>query len=286
MADREIQFIPNSDFEGSSESDFADIDVELYALEEGESPQPSSETGASTFLRALEHGRLLTFEGEQFLFKRLNFLRFRANALQVTLRGRKRAPKRDMREIDRLLSEAEQSREEIAGANLRLVASIARKYSTNADEFDEFVSEANAILLNAIDKFDFSRGYRFSTYATHAIQRHLFRVMKRRHRKGEAFAGDTHEIAMSQSAAEETFPGAQAVMDAAESILQRLDEVLTEREKRIVLSRFGLDGQEKPKALRVIGEELGISKERVRQILQQSLEKLGPIASPFEELIR
>jgi len=285
VSDHEIKFIPNDDFKGISEREFNEIDVELYALEEGEPSTQADAAGASTFLRALEHGRLLTFEGEQFLFKRLNFLRFRANALQVTLRGRKRAPKRDLREIERLLSEAEQSREEIAGANLRLVASIARKYSTNSDEFDEFVSEANAILLNAIDKFDFSRGYRFSTYATHAIQRHLFRLMKRRHRKGQAFAGDTHEIAMAQSASEETFPDAQAVMDAAKSILQRLDEVLTEREKRIVLSRFGLDGTEKPKALRVIGEELGISKERVRQILQQSLEKLGPIASPFEELI-
>ncbi len=51
-------------------------------------------------------------------------------------------------------------------SNLRLVASIARKFSKSRNDFEELLSEGNAILLYAVDKFDFSRGFRFSTYAT------------------------------------------------------------------------------------------------------------------------
>jgi len=58
--------------------------------------------------------------------------------------------------------------------------------------------------------------------------------------------------------------------------------VLEPREKHIVIARFGLDGTSKGKSMKVIGDELGLSKERVRQLLQSSLEKLAAIASPLD----
>ena len=62
------------------------------------------------------------------------------------------------------------------------------------------------------------------------------------------------------------------------------DEALDEREQLIIRGRFGLDGSGKGKSFRAIGDELGISKERARQIFQQSIEKLGAVAKPFESV--
>jgi len=284
LVDSDIRFIPNDDFQSATEDDFDAIDVDLYSDEDDRPELVTAEHAAETFLSAVDQSRLLTFEGEQFLFKRLNFLRFRANAIQVTLPDR-RPPRKKLREIARLLDEAAQTREEIARANLRLVLSIARKLSSNQDECDEFVSEANAILLNAIDKFDFARGYRFSTYATHAIQRHLFRVIGRRNKRAQR---ETTESPAPLSAVSREIPVDQPtpadVLAAATSIVSRMSEVLTQREITVVIRRFGLDESGTSRTLREIGEEVGISKERVRQILLQSVEKLAGIAEPFESI--
>ena len=74
------------------------------------------------------------------------------------------------------------------------------------------------------------------------------------------------------------------ILTAATSIVSRMGEVLTEREATIVIRRFGLDESGISRTLREIGEEIDISKERVRQILLQSVEKLAVIAEPFESI--
>lgn len=282
MADPEISFIPNDDFASSSEQDFQEIDGQLYAEEDDRPKAGDAGQLAETFLSAIEQSRLLTFEGEQLLFKRLNFLRFRANAIQVSMQSQRRPSRRSKKELERLLAEAGKTRAELAQANLRLVMSIARRVSSSDDECEEFVAEGNAILLNAIDKFDFARGYRFSTYATHAVQRHLFRLVGRRNKRRLRELTETSSTLLDSSVAPESDgPTEQQVMEAAKTIIAQIDEVLDVRSARIVRGRFGLNETGKGKSLREIGEELGISKERVRQILQQSVERLGSVAEPF-----
>lgn len=277
----EIEFIPNSDFSTFSEEDFAEVDIQLYTAEEECVPADRKEA-ASSFVQAIEHSRTLTFDGEQFLFKRLNFLRFRANALRMTLNGSRREKKVE-REIDRLLIEAEETRNEIACANLRLVSSICRRLAASGEDFDELFGEANPILLKAIDKFDYSRGYRFSTYATHAVQRHIYRVLGRvgKRRKREISSQESLQAAPSEVVGDDE-PSAQQVLDAAESIIGRLGEVLDEREQIIIRARYGLNEEEKPRTLRELSAQLGLSKERIRQLQQQAIEKLAEIARPFE----
>ena len=275
MSQSEIKFIPNADFATASEQDFEDVDVELYAAEKGRCALIDRNEPAATFMQAIEESRILTFEGEQFLFKRLNFLRFRANAIRITLSAK--LPKRTLKEIERLLQGAQEAREDIARANLRLVASIARRLSSTSDNFDEYVSEANGILLNAIDKFDFSRGYRFSTYATHAIQRHLYRYIGRTSKRSsrEKLVSDSVE-AVAVDSSDDTGPS------AAEAVLDQLDDVLDERERLIIRGRFGLNEAGHTCTLRELGAELGLSKERVRQLQLFALEKLAEVARPFE----
>lgn len=281
MSEAEIKFIPNEEFDSTTEVDFEAVDIELYAAEEGRSGPVDRKEAATSFIQAIEESRILTFEGEQFLFKRLNFLRFRANALQATLGSKPK--KKTVREIERLLQGAQETREDIARANMRLVMSIARKFSTNSDNFDEYVSEANGILLNAIDKFDFARGYRFSTYATHAVQRHLYRFIERatKRRVREKLATDSVE-AIATGSPDDAGPTAAEVLVAAEAVLERLDDVLDERERIIVRARFGLNESEQTSTLRELAAQLGLSKERVRQLQLSALEKLAEVAKPFE----
>lgn len=280
MVDSEIPFVDHEDFESVTERDFQQIDFDLYAEEDGR-PTRNRVHASENFLAAVEESRILTIEGEQFLFKRLNFLRFRANALQATVRTQRR-PKKTEKEIRRLLDEASDTREEIARANLRLILSIVRKHSTSTDEFDEFVAEANAILLNAIDKFDFGRGYRFSTYLTHAVRRHTFRLIDRNIKRRVREQAGSETVSATATAIESDGPADAEVLSATTMIMDRMDQALDKRECFIIRGRFGLDGSEQGKSLRVLGDELGISKERARQILNQSLEKLAKVAKPFE----
>ncbi|MGZ0171346.1 MAG: sigma-70 family RNA polymerase sigma factor [Planctomycetales bacterium] len=285
---RSIDFIPNGDFDDTLESDFDDIEFELYAVEEQAPGSLDPNRVEASLLAPLQESRLLTFDGEQLLFKQLNFLRFRASAIQAGLHP-KRPSARKLKEIDRLLSEVEKVREELARANLRLVVSVAGKLSISRDEFDEFdefVAEGNGILLYAIDKFDYSRGYRFSTYLTHAVQRHLYRVIDRRRKRAQREHPCQAEM-MAQEPMIETDPS-ESIEDeikvAAAAVISKFDETLDERERVIVRGRFGLDGSGESLTFRELGEQLGLSKERVRQLLQRSLEKLGEVAKPFESI--
>jgi RNA polymerase primary sigma factor len=282
VATKAVEFIHSDEFESTTETQLVDASVELYAVEEQQPGSFDPDHVAGSILSALQQSRLLTFEGEQLLFKRLNFLRFRASALQAGLHPT-RPSKKKLREIERLLADAHDVRTELATSNLRLVASIAGKLAISGEEFDEFIAEGNSILLYAIDKFDYSRGFRFSTYATHAVQRHLYRVIdRRRKRAGRENARDPEHllnvVGREPDADEIT---ESEVREAASAIMSRMDNLLTDREQYIVRGRFGLDGSGEGKTFAVLADHLGLSKERVRQLLQQSLEKLGEVAQPF-----
>jgi RNA polymerase primary sigma factor len=201
--------------------------------------------GLPSYLASLYDSPLLTREQEQHLFRRFNFLKHQASALRDKLMrdgklDASRAKTRLLDDIERLYEEVVTVKNEIVRRNLRLVVSIAKRHVGPRDNFFELVSDGNVSLIRAVEKFDFARGNKFSTYATWAIMKNYARTIPDENKHRDRY----------RTSQEEMFEGAadartdQLQLEAAQAqraeqvgrILQRLDE----REQKIIISRFGL----------------------------------------------
>jgi RNA polymerase primary sigma factor len=232
--------------------------------------------GTPPYLASLYDAPLLTREQEAHLFRKMNFLKYRASKLRERL-DPARAKASVLDEIDRLQEAALAVKNQIIRANLRLVVSIAKKHIGPAEDFFELVSDGNMSLIRAVEKFDFARGNKFSTYASWAIMNNFSRsIPKEKHRRDRFVTG--HEEMFEASADtridEHEYESAQARNQA---IVNRMLDRLGERERHILKSRFGLAGNTE-QTLEQLGRELGVTKERVRQIEFRAQAKLRQIA--------
>ncbi|MDX1964340.1 MAG: sigma factor, partial [Pirellulales bacterium] len=137
-----------------------------------EFPQPETTVkksrapnGLPSYLQSLYETPLLTREQEAYLFRRFNYLKYRAAKLRADL-DPATAKSGVMDEIERLYDLAVAVKNQIVRSNLRLVVSIAKRHVGPSDNFFELVSDGNISLIRAVEKFDYSRGFKFSTYAS------------------------------------------------------------------------------------------------------------------------
>ncbi len=268
----------------------------LSHLSESQSLDP-----VRTYLREIGRIRLLTFEEEISLAQRIE-------------------------------RKSEAAKKKLIESNLRLVVSVAKKYIGRGLTFLDLIQEGNQGLIKAVNKYDWRRGYKFSTYATwwirQAITRaiadqartiripvHMVETINRFYKTARKLMQDLgrepiiDEIAkamdLEPSKIREIIKISQEptsletpvgddnesrlgdfIQDAAapnpydsasrELLKEHLESVLStlsDREKRVLIMRFGLDGG-RPKTLEEVGREFKVTRERIRQIEAKALRKL------------
>jgi len=265
-----LDFIPNEKF------DRPGVGREIL------SPMPETDkafrkvrmpSGLPPYLASLYDVPLLNREQEQHLFRQFNFLKHQAGKLRENLDPAK-AKKSLLDEIEQLYAAAADVKNQIVRANLRLVVSIAKRHVNPSENFFELVSDGNMSLIRAAEKFDFARGNKFSTYASWAIMKNFARTIPGEYKHRDRFRTSQDEMfAAAEDARANPFlmESAQQVREAQiNRILSRLDD----REQKIIISRFGLDHKQEPQTLKEVGAQLGVTKERIRQIEARALNKL------------
>ena len=229
--------------------------------------------GLPAYLASLYEVPLLTREQEVHLFRKMNYLKYKASTLRAQL-DLNRPTRRLMRQIEKLYDESVAAKNQIICANLRLVVSIAKRYAAPPQDFFEMVSDGNMSLLRAVEKFDFSRGNKFSTYATWAIMKNFARTLHDAARHRDRFSTSQSEMF---SYTEDVRPDPyeqESAQIRRESQVERLLKRLNERERQIVTARFGLIRGHEPLTLTQVGVAMGVTKERIRQIQTSSDEQV------------
>ncbi len=280
------------------------------------------------YLQEIGETDLLTMQEEVWLARRME----RGLAAEDRLATDLTLSPEDREEFEYDRKDGEDAREHLIRANLRLVVSVAKKYVGRGLSFLDLIQEGNIGLMKATDKFDYTRGYKFSTYATWWIRQAITRaisdqsrtirlpvhvgetinrVKKMSHRLQQIYEREpTHEeIASAMDLPEDkvrqvlevsrhpvsleapvgqdgdAFLGdfieddstpAPLELASQQLLKSQIGEALhklTERERRIIILRFGLeDGRFR--TLEEVGKEFGITRERIRQIEAKALRKL------------
>jgi RNA polymerase sigma factor (sigma-70 family) len=222
---------------------------------------------------------ILTGAQEKVLFHQFNYARFRINQVQKDIwASTTRTPTPDQsEEILRWHRIADRIREQIAETNLALVLAMAKRTRMSEVDFADLVSEGNMALLRAVDKFDAGRGYKFSTYACRAILKAFSRQGMKLSKYRQRFPTDfdpklerSNFLEVKRSTFEK---------DAAEEVKRIVIENradLSDVERTVIEHRFGLEAGEieKPMTLEQVGQIIGVTKERVRQIQNKAMEKI------------
>jgi RNA polymerase sigma factor (sigma-70 family) len=219
------------------------------------------------YLQELYRTPLLTPAKERALFLKFNFHKY-----QFVQARRRLDPQfaraKDLNVLEGHLRRATETKNAIVRANLRLVVSVARKHVRSNVPLMELVSDGNMTLLRAVESFDVHKGNRFSTYATLALMKGFARTVpllqsRSKHAKVETLAVDVADASSERSKEIVT------QRDEVRQLLRRLDA----RERAVVEAHFGL-GQSEAMTYDALATQMGLSKQRIRQIEQRAIEKL------------
>ena len=316
-------------------------------------PQGEPETLIGHYFRDASRHGLLTEKGERTLSRRLTF----CLDVLADVQGLGDDVPRTIREVVGQCSESElptlrsrralrlvkASRDLLIQSNLRLAVHIARRHSNRGLSMSDLIQDGNVGLIKAVERFDPSKGFRFSTYAYWWISEEVKRCLKRGqrvvrtpdhivdeiralqattlklHRKlgrtpRQSELAQELEIAPSRVSELVVYGGAEISTDAPTTedgnvmlgdaltlgeqeapeqalvprdrrrILESILEDLNPREQSVLSRRFGLDRPE-PDTLQVISDDMGISRERVRQIEKGALAKLQAKYADMGELV-
>ena len=318
----EIADMPDAPADPDVEAEKPD---EAEAAEESEIPVPPGvalDDPVRMYLKEIGRVPLLTMAQEQDLARKIE----RADDERDLAKQNSRPPNPP------ILEQGDASKQALTEANLRLVVSIAKKYVGRGMLFLDLIQEGNLGLIRAVEKFDYKKGYKFSTYATWWIRQAITRALADQARtiripvhmvetinrlvkisrqllqelgRDPSVEEIAREMALSSDKVREVMkiaqepisletpigeeedshlgdfiedPDAVAPAEAASVTMlkQKMGDVLqnlTDRERKVLVLRFGLeDGHQR--TLEEVGQEFGVTRERIRQIEAKALRKL------------
>ena len=222
---------------------------------------------------------VLRLDREVYMFLRLNYCRRRVVELIQQCAGH-RVTAEVAAELLRREHAVAETRGEIVRANLPLVLAMAKRTRITGIDLTDLISEGNLALLRAVNKFDCGRGYKFSTYACRAILKSFSRVATRTARHRGRFPTEFDPTLEKSDFVERRRISAEGdCVHELKSILIENVAHLSDVEQKVILARFALDRSEEDAAtkaatLEQVGELIGVTKERVRQIQNKALVKL------------
>lgn len=272
-----LEYIPNETFLKVSPEQESEI---LGSVPEAIVPPRKLRApgGLPTYLASLYDVQLLTREQEYHLFRKMNYLKYRASMLRETLVDAEPSAS-VMDEIEKLYHQSVEVKNQIVQANLRLVVSIAKRHMKSSDDFFSLISDGNMSLFRAVEKFDYARGNKFSTYASWAIMKNFARSIPDEFRHRDRFRTTGEEVFMLHQDTRADHYAEEVAQQQRQKQINRILNRLDYREQQIIIRRFGLDHSQEPLTLKEVGEELGVTKERIRQIEARALSKLRDAAS-------
>lgn len=222
-------------------------------------------------------GALRDHQAEANLFLQYNYARLRVARLLRAHRGRRMSVKA-LRLLLTWSRQAIACRARIVESNLPLVLAMARRMRPACLDFSDLVSEGSFALLRSVDKFDCSRGFKFSTYACRAILKSFSRVAMRSGRYRSRFPVEFDpSLERSDYLDRQRDAKEDDCVEQISTILAENRAALNEMERQVISQRFSLaaDGPGTPaKTLEQVGAMIGVTKERVRQIQNRALRKL------------
>ena len=231
------------------------------------------ETLLPEYLQVLKTTPVLSRDEEIELFRRYNFLKHRVAQERHQI-GLSNVSATLLSELEGLLEQAEDIRRMLVEANLRLVVSIASKHTSDGTNFSDLVSKGNFALIQAVEEFDYTKGFRFSRRASLNIAKEYAKVSGR---STELTRKRAESVANIQRGLRANTADVLAIERTRQSLAEVIREELDEREQHVILHHFGLLGtpvHKKTKTLKQIGDELDLTKERIRQIELSALQKL------------
>lgn len=233
--------------------------------------------GLPPYLASLYAIPLLTREEEVYYFRKMNFLKFQAAELRRKIDpARPRA--KDMDRLEELLQEASEIKNFLIRSNLRLVVSIAKRHMKPNTSFFEMVSDGNMSLIRAIEKFDFTKGFKFSTYASWAIMKNYARSIPAEHTQLDRFRTGNDELFQNSSDPRAEQVNAERINQQQREMILSILEHLDPREREIIVYRYGLSDGTAPQTLEQVGMRFGVTKERIRQLESRALRKMRKLA--------
>ncbi len=185
--------------------------------------------------------------------------------------------------LERLREGDEKARQILIEYNLRLVAHIVKKYQSTEDDMEELISIGTIGLIKAVDTFDQDKASKLATYAARCVENEILmhmRVKKKLQRESSYYEPigtdkEGNEIQLLDIMESGEPPALEQIdlKDDTRKIYGLLGEVLTERERQVIIMRYGLF-RGKEHTQREIAEKLGISRSYISRIEKNALNRL------------